>query len=276
MPARAGLRIAGRVPPPGGASRQLRLTCQKLIGGHIRGVCCRFIEGLIADSDPGLSFDPVQAAQREDGLVPAVGYPGRCHGRAATRMSAGDTIEIGVPSAGLRTYIAVRGGVDVPPVLGSRSTDTMSWLGPARIVTGTTLPIGAVRVGNRPRVPVSVPSQRLGRPLRLILGPRQDWFDPEAIAAIGSREYVVTLASNRAGIRLQGPTLQRCRQEELPSEGVVTGAVQVPPSGQPIVLFRDRPTTGGYPVIGVVVEEDLSIVAQRRPGSTVRFVIVDR
>jgi allophanate hydrolase subunit 2 len=71
----------------------------------------------------------------------------------ATRMSAGDTIEVGVPSAGLRTYIAVRGGVDVPPVLGSRSTDTMSWLGPARIVTGTTLPIGAVRVGNRPRVP---------------------------------------------------------------------------------------------------------------------------
>lgn len=194
----------------------------------------------------------------------------------ATRMSAGDTIEIGVPSAGLRTYIAVRGGVDVPPVLGSRSTDTMSWLGPARTVTGTTLPIGAVRVGNRPRVPVSVPSQRLGRPLRLILGPRQDWFDPEAIAAIGSREYVVTPASNRAGIRLHGPTLQRCRQEELPSEGVVTGAVQVPPSGQPIVLFRDRPTTGGYPVIGVVVEEDLSIVAQRRPGSTVRFVIVDR
>lgn len=205
----------------------------------------------------------------------------RCAGEqrpmnTATRMSAGDTIEIGVPSAGLHTYIAVSGGVDVPPVLGSRSTDTMSWLGPARIVTGTTLPIGAVRVGNRPRVPVSVPSQRLGRPLRLILGPRQNWFDPEAIAAIGSREYVVTPASNRAGIRLQGPTLQRCRQEELPSEGVVAGAVQVPPSGQPIVLFRDRSTTGGYPVIGVVVEEDLSIVAQRRPGSTVRFVIVDR
>ncbi len=191
-------------------------------------------------------------------------------------IPAGGTMEIGTPSAGLRTYVAVRGGVDVPLVLGSRSTDTISGIGPPQIVAGTKLPVGAADFGKGLGGPATATrTEQCDRPLRVILGPRHDWFTPDAIAVIGSREFMVTSASNRAGIRLQGPNLQRRVKDELPSEGVVTGALQVPPSGQPILLFRDRPTTGGYPVIGVVIEEDLALVAQLRPGSSVRFAILD-
>jgi allophanate hydrolase subunit 2 len=117
-----------------------------------------------------------------------------------------------------------------------------------------------------------VPGQVTG--VRVIPGPRDDWFTPGALDVLCGADYVVTPASDRTGLRLDGPALHRSRDDELPSEGVVTGALQVPPGGQPILLLADHPVTGGYPVIAVVAAADIGLAAQLRPGSRLRFVLV--
>ena len=114
-------------------------------------------------------------------------------------------------------------------------------------------------------------SDTFGALLTVIPGPRADWFDLDALLRASWR---VSAASNRIGTRLEGPPLERVRREELLSEGVVTGALQVPPGGQPILLGPDHPTTGGYPVVAVVCDADLPRAAQLAPGSTVQFSIV--
>ncbi|TDB95974.1 biotin-dependent carboxyltransferase, partial [Nonomuraea longispora] len=184
-------------------------------------------------------------------------------------VPAGAELRLGTPAWGLRTYLAVRGGIAVEPVLGSRSTDSLSELGPEPLRAGTLLPVGppggdivadlAPLPGPRPAV------------LRVLPGPRDDWFTPEAPAALCAGPYVVSQDSNRVGVRLSGPELVRAKEGELPSEGMVAGAVQVPPSGQPIVFLADHPPTGGYPVIAVVTAADLAVAAQLRPGDEVRF-----
>ena len=128
----------------------------------------------------------------------------------------------------------------------------------------------AAAAGPAPVMPVP------GEPaeLRVIPGPRDDWFAPDALGVLCGTSYVVTPASDRTGLRLDGPALPRARDDELPSEGVVTGALQVPPGGQPILLLADHPVTGGYPVIAVVAAADVGLAAQLRPGSRLRFVLV--
>ena len=110
--------------------------------------------------------------------------------------------------------------------------------------------------------------------LRVVRGPRDDWFTAQALSALAGESYQVTAASNRSGLRLAGPRLARARRDELPSEGMAAGSLQVSHDGQPILLLADRPTTGGYPVIGVVVSADLDVAAQLRPGQPVRFRFV--
>jgi allophanate hydrolase subunit 2 len=105
----------------------------------------------------------------------------------------------------------------------------------------------------------------------LLPGPRIDWFAGDALATLTRGPYVVTAASNRTALRLDGAVLMRSIERELPSEGVVPGAVQVPPDGKPVVFLVDHPVTGGYPVVAVVRDADLDVLAQRRPGDTVRF-----
>jgi allophanate hydrolase subunit 2 len=109
--------------------------------------------------------------------------------------------------------------------------------------------------------------------LRIVPGPRDDWFAAGALAALCSDEWQVSASSNRVGIRLEGTPLERARPGELLSEGVVTGALQVPPNGQPILLMQDHPTTGGYPVIAVVCTADLWLAGQLAPGNRVRFAL---
>jgi biotin-dependent carboxylase-like uncharacterized protein len=185
-------------------------------------------------------------------------------------VSAGQEIAIGIPSEGLRTYLAVRGGIDVPEVLGSRSTDLLSGIGPDVLEKGARLPIGH-RTNGFPNVDLA-PPQRLGPAvLRILPGPREDWFVPDALATLTDSAYVVTKDSNRVGARLDGPELKRSVHEELPSEGVVCGALQVPPHGTPILFLADHPVTGGYPVIAVVVDADLDRAAQLRAGDAVCF-----
>jgi biotin-dependent carboxylase-like uncharacterized protein len=187
-------------------------------------------------------------------------------------VRAGAVVEIGPARTGLRTYLAVAGGIAVPPVLGSRSTDTLSGLGPPVLRDGDVLPVGPP---NGAPAPVwfspgpAVPPGPLR--LRVRLGPRHDWFTGPAVATFTTATYAVSPLCDRIGARLTGPPLPRTSSDELPSEGVVLGAVQVPPDGQPLVFLANHPTTGGYPVIAVVDEADLPLLAQARPGTTVTF-----
>jgi biotin-dependent carboxylase-like uncharacterized protein len=183
-------------------------------------------------------------------------------------LPAGAELRVDAPAAGLRSYVAVAGGIAVPPVLGSRSTDTLAWVGPPPVAAGAVLPVGEPRA--RPR-PLDVPRAPRPGPLRLVPGPRDDWFTPDALEVLCGSAYTIGAASNRVGLRLDGPALRRTRAGELASEGVVLGAVQVPPSGMPVVFLADHPPTGGYPVIGVVEADDLWRCAQLRPGDEVRF-----
>ncbi|KAB8189418.1 5-oxoprolinase/urea amidolyase family protein [Nonomuraea phyllanthi] len=186
-------------------------------------------------------------------------------------MPPGSELRLGTPAWGLRTYLAVRGGIAVEPVLGSRSTDSLSGLGPEPLRAGTLLPVG--RPEGEIRADLAPPPGPRPAVLRVTPGPRDDWFAAGALDVLCARPYSVSQDSNRVGVRLRGAELVRARQGELPSEGVVTGAIQVPPSGQPIVFLADHPPTGGYPVIGVVREADLPVAAQLRPGDEVRFTV---
>lgn len=190
---------------------------------------------------------------------------------APVSVPAGATVELGQATRGLRAYVGVAGGVAVPEVLGSRSTDLLAGLGPPVLADGFRLPVGPAtgRPGEGEAVPV-----RVSGVLRVRLGPRDDWFTPEAVAALDGSTYVVTGESNRIGLRLDGPAIARRDDAELPSEGMVLGAVQVPPDGMPVVFLNDHPVTGGYPVVGVVVAEDLAGCAQLRPGEPVRVRVV--
>jgi biotin-dependent carboxylase-like uncharacterized protein len=198
----------------------------------------------------------------------------------AVQLRDGQTLLLRTPQTGVRSYLAVRGGIDVPAVLGSRSTDTLSALGPAPLTAGSSLPVGAASAPVPPLTP-NPPEQPLPEVgvLGVVPGPRDDWFDRPADLAVG--EWVVSQQSNRVGLRLDrpppgddeapAPTLTPNTSRELPSEGVVLGSIQVPPGGQPVLFLADHPVTGGYPVIAVVLDADIDRAAQARPGNRLRF-----
>ncbi|MFE7840758.1 biotin-dependent carboxyltransferase family protein [Streptomyces sp. NPDC057474] len=193
---------------------------------------------------------------------------------APVRVPGGALLDIGAARSGVRSYLAVSGGVTVEPVLGSRSTDLLSGLGPPPLTDGTVLPLGRPSHHHTRAdvVPHLAPPSELV--LRVTLGPRDDWFTDAALRSLTRHPYAVSSASNRIGLRTEGPALERSRAGELPSEGMVLGAVQVPPDGRPVVFLADHPTTGGYPVIAVVHPADLPGAAQATPGTPVRFVAV--
>ncbi|MER5177696.1 biotin-dependent carboxyltransferase family protein [Streptomyces sp. NPDC002896] len=195
---------------------------------------------------------------------------------APVRVPAGAVLEVGTAVSGVRSYVAFAGGVAVEPVLGSRSTDLLSGLGPAPLADGTVLPLGHVTAAHARAEVGPQPGPPRELVLRVTLGPRHDWFTDAALRTLTTRAYRVSSASNRIGLRTEGPPLQRAVDGELPSEGMVLGAVQVPPDGRPVVFLADHPTTGGYPVIAVVREPDLAAAAQATPGTPVRFVAVRR
>ncbi|MFB9840100.1 5-oxoprolinase subunit C family protein, partial [Actinoallomurus acaciae] len=190
---------------------------------------------------------------------------------APFHVPAGAVVEFGTPSSGVRTYVAVRGGMEVEPVLGRRSTDVLSGLGPPPLSAGDRLDLG--RATGPITVDVApVPEPEIEPVLRIAPGPRDDWF--ETLAPLTGAAYEVTAQSNRVGVRLEGPALTRRREGELPSEGMVTGSLQVPPNGLPIIFLADHPTTGGYPVAAVLAADDVPRAAQLRPGQRVRFRLI--
>ncbi|MFJ7901976.1 biotin-dependent carboxyltransferase family protein [Streptomyces sp. NPDC096198] len=195
---------------------------------------------------------------------------------APVRVPAGALLDLGPARSGVRSYLGISGGVAVEPVLGSRSTDLLSGLGPPPLVDGAVLPLGTP-CGPGARVDtVPWPGPPAELVLRVTPGPRADWFAPDALRALARSAYRVSAASNRIGLRTEGPALERVRPGELPSEGMVLGAVQVPPDGRPVVFLADHPTTGGYPVIAVVRAADLATAAQAPPGTPLRFAVVRR
>lgn len=219
------------------------------------------------DGDAWVAVTGAPAPVRVGGRPAAWGAP--------VRVRSGALVEVGLVTAGVRCYLAVDGGFDVPPVLGSRSSDLLAGLGPAPLAAEARLPLGtpgALGPAASGGAPLAGPPTELL--LRLTPGPRHDWFEPESLAALARLRYRVSPASNRVGLRLtDGPALRRRDGlGELPSEGMVLGAVQVPPDGMPVVFLADHPTTGGYPVVGVVPEPDLAAAAQAAPGTPVRLL----
>lgn len=191
-------------------------------------------------------------------------------------LAEGDVLALGEPTAGIRSYIAVRGGFDIAPVLGSLSSDTLARVGPAAIAVGDVLPVRAVSagalVGEPEAPPTDLPTVREEVVLDIVLGPRTDWFTPDAVELLCGQAWTVTPQSNRVGIRLAGEeALARANHAELPSEGTARGSIQVPASGQPVLFLADHPLTGGYPVIASVATHHLDRAGQIPVNARVRF-----
>jgi biotin-dependent carboxylase-like uncharacterized protein len=191
-------------------------------------------------------------------------------------LAAHDVVRVAAAGDHLWSYLAVRGGIGVAPVLGSRSRDTLAHLGPPDLVAGAVLPIGP-----DPRTPIVAdvaPRRPPAGPIRLWPGPRREWFAASALELLVTTTWRVGADVSRVGARLEGPALGRAAAAsvggELASEGLIAGAVQVPPDGRPVVMFADHPTTGGYPVVAVVDPDDLGRFAQHRPGTELRFAWV--
>lgn len=188
---------------------------------------------------------------------------------AVLRVAAGSVLTLGHPPTGLRSYLGVAGGVDATAVLGSRATDLLSGLGPPPLAQGSVLPIGAA-LAPLPLVDQAAVWSPCAGPvvLRARRGPRSDRVD----GAPFGREWAVSSRSDRIGVRLDGEPMRLIEgRGELPSEGVVRGALQVPPSGEPVLFLADHPVTGGYPVVAVVRDADVDLAAQARPGQTIVF-----
>jgi antagonist of KipI len=195
------------------------------------------------------------------------------------RLHAGDVVKIGAARAGVRGYVAIAGGIDVPPVLGSRATYLRGRLGGLegralrrddvlRVGTG-----GAVR--GRAVPARMIPDWREEPELRVVLGPQADRFTEAGVAAFLGGVYEVLPQSDRMGARLQGPRIAHARGHDIVSDGIALGAVQVPGDGQPIVLLVDRQSTGGYTKIATVCSFDIPRIGQAKPGQRVRFAAVD-
>jgi antagonist of KipI len=208
----------------------------------------------------------------------------------AVRIAAGEIIQFGVAQSGLRAWLAIAGGIDVPLVMGSRSTYRRAGLGGHEgrpLAAGDRLMtfaagewavavLASLRTCGQRATVWSVRPETLGDPapagtVRAVYGPEWDWFAPEAQRDFFAADWEATREADRMGVRLHGPELAQAKPREMISAAVNTGVVQVPPSGQPIVLLPSRQSVGGYPRIAAVVTADVGRFTQLRPGEKVRF-----
>ena len=252
---RAGNRLVGNASDA---------ACVEIVYGGFQAVCRGDAVVAFTGADAPIEITTANGAR----LAP--------RGYQAIALSDGDSFVVCEPRAGIRSYLAVRGGFAVAPVLGSYATDTLASVGPAPIAAGDLLPIrrvthGAI-VGTPEQPPHDLPTTHEVVTLDVVMGPRTDWFTSEAVALLASQLWTVTPQSNRVGLRLAGEqSLTRSNPAELPSEGTALGAIQVPPSGQPVLFLADHPLTGGYPVIGAVATHHLDRAGQIPIGARVRF-----
>ncbi len=252
------------VSPSGAADRRALRLANRLVGNAENAVAVEVTFGGVVVRANDLVWAAVTGAPTQ---VRVNGQPTASHTTLALR--SGDRLAIEPPSQGLRNYLAVRGGIQADVVLGSASRDVLSGLGPEPLRAGQQLRVGVPRrdLPNADSAPHRPPRQTM----TISAGPRLDWFQASAWQRMLDKPWTVTADCDRVAARLEGPELRRARHDELPSEGLVRGAVQVPASGQPLIFLSDHPVTGGYPVIAVLTERSCDDAAQLRPGDTVRF-----
>lgn len=258
------------VGPSGAFDRGALRQANALLGGTPTSAGLEVLGGglvLRATAPHTVAVTGAPADLRVDGTPVAYGR--------AVPLRPGQVLRVGPPLSGLRTYVGVAGGVSARAELGSAATDTLSGLGPAPLAVGDELAVGASQpVPDLEDVLPLGPAGEIA--VDVVLGPRDDWFAAAAVRLLLESPWVVTPASDRIGVRLAGPRLERSRHDELPSEPCVRGSIQVAADGQPIVLGPDHPVTGGYPVVAVVVDGHTDRLAQAAPGRTVRFRRVPR
>ncbi|WP_237205385.1 urea amidolyase family protein [Rothia nasimurium] len=314
---RAGLTHWG-VSPSGPADRAAAAEANRLVGNSAAATVLENLAGGLkltaladvelaltgADTPAQITEDtPEQVTDPAEGSVPAAKTPLTVPSYAPFALKPGQTLTLGAPARGLRTYLAVRGGLAARTEAASASRDTLASLGPEPLTAGERLSLAnppvAVVADPAPALPLPEPGTVLT--VRALPGPREDWFTPESLGRFTDVTWEVSQSSDRIGVRLiladavQGaplgqdvpstptdgatdtqPTdvLTRAVTRELPSEGMVAGAIQVPPSGEPVVFLADHPVTGGYPVIATVHPADLRLLAQAPPGARLRFTLL--
>ena len=201
----------------------------------------------------------------------------------SVHVPSGSMLSFGGPLDGLRAYLAVAGGIDVPPVMGSRSTDLKSGFGGLEgraLQPGDSLPVGQPSLPaewSPSTLPASIsrqPTYGQKFELRVVLGPQDGMFTERGVAVLLTSEYTVSTDSDRTGCRLDGPAVRHVRGPDIVSDGTALGSIQVPGSGTPIILLADRGTTGGYTKIATVISPDIGLLAQAMPGARIRFVAV--
>ena len=263
---RPGLAASG-VSRSGAADRRAHWLANRLLGNPDDRAT---IEVAFGGFTARVHGGPIDIAVTGADTTPRVNGK-RCGTNAIAHVPDGAVITLGRPATGVRSYLAVRGGIDVDPVLGSRSYDVLAKIGPAPLAVGDLLAVGA-GAGAYPEVdqaPVAtIPGGVVE--LRVTPGPRDDWFaEPDLMVRTN---WLVSNRTDRVGMRLVGMPLDYVHPgRRLPAEGAVRGAIQVPPDGFPIILGPDHPVTGAYPVVGVVVADDVDLLAQVRPGQTLRM-----
>lgn len=273
---RSGQAAQG-VAASGAIDRASLRAANRLVGNAVDAACIEVTQGGFVLASRGDTVVAVTGAAGPLMLQATDGRQWPLARHAPIALGDGDRLLIGEAQAGVRSYVAVRGGFDRPPVLGSLSLDTLAGVGPTALAAGERLAVrrpasSAVtdRVQEAPAVAWPAAGQCVT--LDMIPGPRTDWFTPEAFALLQAQEWRVTPQSNRVGLRLQGAqALTRAVTAELPSEGTPLGALQVPASGQPVLFLADHPLTGGYPVIACIAPWHLDLAGQLPVGVRIRL-----
>ncbi|ALJ20771.1 urea amidolyase family protein [Microbacterium sp. No. 7] len=270
---RSGAADSG-VPPGGAMDREAFRRANRLVGNPPDAAAIEVAGGGFALRAERALVVAVTGAAGPLTRTDVGGRPCDVPADEAVALDPGETLALGAPTRGVYRYVALRGGVDARAELGSRATDVLSGLGPDPLRAGDALSL-------RGRAVAATAASAAGRALpsaddvltvRVVRGPRDDWFGDDGWRALVGQEWTVTTQSNRVGIRLRGAqAIGRCRPGELPSEGMVRGAIQVPPDGAPVVFAADHPVTGGYPVIATVTADDMDLLAQAPAGARVRL-----
>jgi biotin-dependent carboxylase-like uncharacterized protein len=274
---RPGLASLG-VSASGAFDRTAHRLANRLVGNDEHAAALECLLGGLRLALPAGTWFAVTGAWSGAALV-TDGKRQPVEPHTAMRADADAELHLGTVTHGLRSTVAMRGGLAVPAVLGSRARDTLAALGPEPLRAGDVLPLGPEPASPVPAadlVPVDPPTDGIVE-LAVRPGPRHDWFGSEAWHSLLTIEWTTSARSDRTGVRLEGPALDRVPDlvgVELASEGMLRGSIQVSPDGAPTVLGPDHPVTGGYPVIAVVVDASLDRLAQLRPGQPVRLRLV--
>ena len=275
---RRGFQHVG-VPVSGALDRD-GYTLANALAGNTRGSACLEIMGSGPELEVVASSVRIALVGSGGGLeIIGRGEPLIRSGQTA-RVTKGEIVRVRLGGDAFSSYLAIEGGFNVPLCLGSRSTYTRAGFGGfsgRQLRSGDTLHGHADEVAARDEVTFGEERNlRLDQPIRVVLGPQDDYFTERAIQEFLHCAYTITPASDRMGFRLAGPLLEHKNDYNIVSDGIVTGSIQVPGSKLPIVLMADAQTTGGYPKIATVISSDLPLLGVRGTGRTVRFQLVSR